>query len=399
MKKLMIVLAAGILSTLSASAQLGKQMAKYHEKDGITVTQLDRSLYGLYQRENLSPETQEMLQNLEEVNLLNLNLSACPTELSHKIVTQFRDLLNNPDKYRLVKSKNDGYDKQLIYARNKNGKISDLVVWNQTPEQLDLIELRGNIQLDRIALLSRALNLQGLHSLAALSSGAPDGDETFAEEDSESAAEAMQKLNGNFFDGFVSMFNQFFGSRNHRTFPPLELIPKGERTDDLFEDFPFPDMKFFEELGDGENMMSSSVQITEENGKTKLKIDSKNTDIVYIIDGQEMPKDQIQMPEKIRNVNLIPSRQELKKSYLFITSQDKIGSFTSYKEGVLTFNYNGQEYKFNLDKMEEPLLVIDGRLSSDLDIEPSSILQIRPVSQMEKEVGYYPHAEVIINTK
>ena len=146
-------------------------------------------------------------------------------------------------------------------------------------------------------------------------------------------------------------------------------------------------------------MSSNSVQITEENGKTKIKIDSQNSDMTYIIDGQQAPKDNVQMPDKILNVNIIPSKEDVKKSYLFITSRDRLGEFVSFQNGVLTFKYNSQEYKYNLEKMKEPLLVIDGRLADRLDIDPSEILQIRPISPIEKEVGYYPNAEVIINTK
>ena len=146
-------------------------------------------------------------------------------------------------------------------------------------------------------------------------------------------------------------------------------------------------------------MSSNSVQITEENGKTKIKIDSQNSDMTYIIDGQQAPKDNVQMPDKILNVNIIPSKEDVKKSYLFITSRDRLGEFVSFQNGVLTFKYNNQEYKYNLEKMKEPLLVIDGRLADHFDIDPSEILQIRPISPIEKEVGYYPNAEVIINTK
>ena len=56
MKKLVIILLAGTLFPFCVNAQLGKQMSKYHEKAGVTVTQLDKNLYGLYQRENLTPE-------------------------------------------------------------------------------------------------------------------------------------------------------------------------------------------------------------------------------------------------------------------------------------------------------------------------------------------------------
>ena len=115
--------------------------------------------------------------------------------------------------------------------------------------------------------------------------------------------------------------------------------------------------------------------------------------------GQQAPKDNVQMPDKILNVNIIPSKEDVKKSYLFITSRDRLGEFVSFQNGVLTFKYNSQEYKYNLEKMKEPLLVIDGRLADRFDIDPSEILQIRPISPIEKEVGYYPNAEVIINTK
>ena len=162
-------------------------------------------------------------------------------------------------------------------------------------------------------------------------------------------------------------------------------------------------------------MSSNSVQITEENGKTKIKIDSQNSDMTYIIDGQQAPKDNVQMPDKILNVNIIPSKEDVKKSYLFITSRDRLGEFVSFQNGVLTFKYNSQEYKYNLEKMKEPLLVIDGRLADRLrkeeekrpalknlvngEIDYSVHQRILDFGFIEKEVGYYPNAEVIINTK
>lgn len=405
MKKFTIILIAGILFPFCASAQLGKLMSRFHEKNGITVTQLDKNVYKLYQRENLSPETKEMLQQLEEVNILNLDTEICDLETGKKLTTQFREILNNPDKYKLVKSRNDGRRKQLIYIQNKNGKTSDLAVWSETPEQIDIIELKGDIQLDRIASLSKALNLKGLNSLAMLSSNAP------AEESGDSMdalGQMIQNFNGGHSD-FDRMFSNFFGTTND-TIASLNPFGQLESMMDIFQDFN-PDEwlksngtshkmeKFFQSFGDGNNVISNSVQITEENGKTKLKIDSKNSDMTYIIDGQKSQKDNVQMPEKIVNVNIIPSREDMKKSYLFITSQNKLGSFTSYKDGVLTFKYDNQEYKYNLEKAQHPLLVVNGRLASAFSIKPENILQIRPVSQIEKEVGPYPNAAVIINTK
>lgn len=402
MKKFVIVLIAGILSTLSANAQLGKQMSKYHEKDGITVTQLDKSLYGLYQRSNLAPETREMLQKLDEINLMSVNLEVCPADLSEKIINQFRGILGQSDKYRLVKSNNTGYSKQLIYTQQKNGKTTDLVVCNQTPEQIEWIELRGDIQLEQVTSLPQALNLQGLRPLAALSSDSST-DEDWSEELTEMrrATEAMR--NGGIFENFSNLFDRFFGinptdSASNRS-PFASSFGQMDKFSDLFGQFDFPNKEMFEQLGDDSRSMSSSIQLIEKDGKTDLKIDTENTDITYVIDGKEAPKDSVQVPEKIRNINLVPSRTDMTKSYLFITSQNPLGHFSSFKEGVLTFKYDNQEFKYNLEKTAKPILVIDGRLSAALDINPADILQIRPVSQIEREAGYYPDAEVIINTR
>ncbi len=377
MKKFVVIWVAGIFSAFSVNAQLNKLMSKYHEKNGITITQLDQSLYGLYQRERLSPESLEMLQSLKEVNLLELDRHNCSPDLCDKIVTQFRNILSNPDKYRLVKSQQNGAAKQLIYTQGKNGKTTDLVVWNQTPEQIDLIELRGDIRLDRIALLPETLNLPGLDALASLASGTSAGKHLLTEKKLRSAKENIENPG----DGFFNLFEHLD-----------ELMG-------MFGDFHFPDMTFPEGFGENGNSRSSSVQIIEENDKTKLKIDAQNTNIIYIIDGQEMSGDSIQMPETILNAQLIPSRNDMKKTYMFITSREKIGDFISLKNGELTFRYNHQEYKYNLDKLNTPVLVIDGRISAIFDIDPVDILQIRPVSQLEKETGYYPNAEVIIHTR
>ena len=426
MRRIFIILSIVSVLPFAANAQLSKLMSKYHEKNGVTVTQLDKSLYGLYQRNNLPPETNELLQKLEEVNILNLDLNQTDPSLSEKAIGQFREILDKPEKYKLIKSRNDEFGKQLIYTHNKNGQVTDLVVWNQNPQQVDIIELRGDIQLDKIALLSRALNLKGLNSLAALSSNA-DTYESYKHFNdfpdmnpgaiSQHIRQMMENLHNHMGSG--SLFGDFFGMPGDSTttnnmpggfpfghFLPDEFFNPGEgMTDEDFEEF-FKNgnhrqkvEKFFQSFGNGTGMSSNSVQITEENGKTKIKIDSQNSDMTYIIDGQQAPKDNVQMPDKILNVNIIPSKEDVKKSYLFITSRDRLGEFVSFQNGVLTFKYNSQEYKYNLEKMKEPLLVIDGRLADRFDIDPSEILQIRPISPIEKEVGYYPNAEVIINTK
>ena len=146
MKKLTIILLATLLIPFCASAQIGKQMSKYHKKNGVSVTQLDKSLYGLYQSNNLSQEMKEMLQKLDEVNILTINRNICKPEEAEKILSQFHNLLEETNNYRLIKSNNDGENEQLVYARSEGERVTDLVVWSISPYQADIIELRGTGQ-------------------------------------------------------------------------------------------------------------------------------------------------------------------------------------------------------------------------------------------------------------
>ena len=98
MRRIFIILSIVSVLPFAANAQLSKLMSKYHEKNGVTVTQLDKSLYGLYQRNNLPPEANELLQKLEEVNILNLDLNQTDPSLSEKAIGQFREILDKPEK-------------------------------------------------------------------------------------------------------------------------------------------------------------------------------------------------------------------------------------------------------------------------------------------------------------
>ena len=64
------------------------------------------------------------------------------------------------------------------------------------------------------------------------------------------------------------------------------------------------------------------------------------------------------------------------------------------------FKYNSQEYKYNLEKNERTLFWLSTDAWPTVSISiPVRSCKIRPISPIEKEVGYYPNAEVIINTK
>lgn len=415
-----LMVAGGLLIPVLANAQLGKLMGEFHGKTCVTVTQLDKNLYGLYKKDKLSPEAEQMLQRLDEVNFLNLNLNECSGGMEENVSKKFHAVLDAPGNYKLIKSMTDNERQQLVYVKTQNTKVSDLVVWNQTDERLDIIELKGDIQLDNIALLSKALNIKGLHSLAVLN---PDNDMYNKFRQSNNFNNSMKDMTERIRQMSKNMQinrlpESFFPVDSNRTkgneLKELLSLPFGSfQPEDFF--FPFnsddPD-DFFQSFGDmpdpedffgmqdnGLNIISNSVQITEENGKTKIKVNSKNSDMTYVIDGKICKGETVTMPEHIRDVQIRQDPKDMKKSYLFIVSKDKIGQFISNQDKILIFKQDNQEYKYNLGKSTEPLLLINGRLNREFSGNPSEIFQIRPLSDIEKKAGDYKTAEVIINTK
>lgn len=125
-RQFVMMLAVFFACPLYLDAQVGKLMSRYHEQPGVTVTQLDKSLYGLYQRDNLPPEASEMLQKIDEVNIFSVNLAACKTGTADKAAGQFRGLLDDAGKYKLIKSRNDDFGKQLIYTRSQDGPTAEM---------------------------------------------------------------------------------------------------------------------------------------------------------------------------------------------------------------------------------------------------------------------------------
>lgn len=400
MNKLIILAVAGLLSPFFAKAQLGPLMKKYHGKDCITVTQLDKNVYGLYKKKNLPAEAEDMLQQqLKEINILTLNTETCNSDLLGEIDNKFKTQLESGGKdkipYKLIKSYKDEENRQLIYSRNSKNGLSDFVVWNQTPERLDIIELRGDIQVENIAMLSRALNIKGLNSLSSLNAANETSSDSKFAFDSEYMSELSERLR--------EMSERLQQKSLHFNLPQFRYN-LDQLMDSIGTGFSMMGNAFgqlgnsFEEMEDRSESFGSSIIVTDENGKKKIKISTRNTTPVYIVDGSEIEQTQLD-PNNIKQIRVVRSSQDFKKSYIFIRSGSPVGEFISYKNNMLTFRYKNQDYKFNLEKTQHPILSINEKLTYDFNISPKKILQIRPISKAEKESGMYEGAEVIIYTK
>ena len=119
-----------------------------------------------------------------------------------------------------------------------------------------------------------------------------------------------------------------------------------------------------------------------------------------MIDGIEYAADSLKngIQDEIATVNMITSPTNAKKSYVIINTKQKKGQFISYADGVLKYKYDKQEYTLNPEKLEEPALLINNRLTRQFNIDPLQIIQIRPASELERQLFSAPSAQVIIVT-
>ena len=279
---------------------------------------------------------------------------------------------------------------------------------------MDIIELKGDIDTENIALLSKALNIKGLNSLSSLNSENENYNNFLRSFDYDNMADMsrqMQEMAQRMRENFREMFgdqeeDRFFSPFNYFRFDGRDSLFRFSDVDSLFGSM---GMRFnrmsdifdrFNPLPNGIDIRGNSVQITEENGKTKIKINTQNSDMIYIVDGVKFEGEEVSMPEKIRDVRIVGDTKNPRKSYLIVISNSQLGQFVSYKNHTLTFQYGDQEYKYNLEKATQPLLVINGEVTNDFtDIHPNEIQQIRPLTPMEKEIGEYGSAEVFILTQ
>ena len=379
MKFRFVFLIAGFLATAPATAQVGKEMKAFRDKKGVTVTLLTPSLYSLYQKENLGRLPGEILKSLEEVNVLRVDRQQAAPTLKDEIARRFNPVLENEARYTLASSRQLPGGMERVYTSRQQETISALVLWSENEREIVLVELKGVIQAEKARALSGVLQVRGLEQLAyAL---AP-GEETLA---------------GDPFD--LDHFMQGFPRRPRSLVDSIPgLFGSGiEEIDALFEQME----ETFRQMRNGESVQGGSysrgLEVTRENGKTRIKVKGTNVEVLYLIDGKVFAADSLtSIPEEIATVEMHDAPDDPRKAYVVINTLDKIGQFTGFSGGVLRFRHENQDYAFNLERLPAPALLVNNRPAREPVGDPARILQIRPATGLERLLFSIPSLEVII---
>ena len=73
-KSLLTCMMVSLVTILPLQAQVGKEMKAFRNKDGITVTMLNPSLYSLYKQGDLSLPAEEALKDIKEINVIQVDI-------------------------------------------------------------------------------------------------------------------------------------------------------------------------------------------------------------------------------------------------------------------------------------------------------------------------------------
>lgn len=126
-------------------------------------SELNKKTIKLYLKEKQpSSEISNVLSQIENLKVVSFNTSD-QDDISN-FIRKVNDAFNIDD-YTPFKIKTSGLNNQLIYLKEKNNHINNLIVINTNQSFITMVEIQGIIDLEKIALLQDALKINGLESL------------------------------------------------------------------------------------------------------------------------------------------------------------------------------------------------------------------------------------------
>ena len=312
-KSLLTCMMVSLVTILPLQAQVGKEMKAFRNKDGITVTMLNPPLYSLYKQGDLSLPAEEALKDIKEINVMQVDIKRATPKVVEEISQRITPIVENEAKYTLVRSHRGAYSQEYLYVTQHEERITSLVLWSEDAETLSIVELKGNIQLDNVDEIANALKVKGLDRLAYINTPT---------DQVASGSDFIKKLEERFGIKRDSIFGKDpFGSFRESFGSMDDMLKKAE---EMFRDMGpmFSGESDMEGMGES---ISNGLEVIQENGKTRIKVNAKNSEVSYVIDGIEYAADSLKngIPDEIATVNMITSPTNAKKSYVVINTKQK----------------------------------------------------------------------------
>ena len=123
-KSLLTCMMVSLVTILPLQAQVGKEMKAFRNKDGITVTMLNPSLYSLYKQGDLSLPAEEALKDMKEINVMQVDIKRATPKVVEEISQRITPIVENEAKYTLVRSHRGAYSQEYLYVTQHEERIT-----------------------------------------------------------------------------------------------------------------------------------------------------------------------------------------------------------------------------------------------------------------------------------
>lgn len=148
--------------------------SKYSELDGFTSVEITKGLFELFAQIDESDsgfaDFQKAVSRLESLKLLACSSKEGDSETKVKFQADVRNSIPFSEFKQLmvVKDKDANVN---FYAKNNNQIITEMLMSVDGPDEAVLLYLKGNIDLNHIARLGKAMNLEGMSHLGMMKPG------------------------------------------------------------------------------------------------------------------------------------------------------------------------------------------------------------------------------------
>lgn len=165
MKNLIVIILCCLsVGVFAQSSGVSSYIDKYADNDDFTTVTINQKMFGMLATvatgdESMDPDVKEMISNLKELRILTSKSGIqSHFDAANKLIEAdgFEELMNMKDK---------GSNARFMVKDSDGGNIVDELVLIVSGDEFVLLEFVGQIDLTKVAKLSKAINIGGLEHL------------------------------------------------------------------------------------------------------------------------------------------------------------------------------------------------------------------------------------------
>ena len=364
MKRIAIIFAFLSLGIQIASAQNSfREIAnRYKNQEHYFNTELSKHTINLYLKEKQPDnDLKTVLENIDNLKVLSFTIN------NQDVASSFLNDIDkhfNLKKYNPFKIKTSGFDQQKIYLTEDKDKITSLLVINTSLNRASMVEISGDLDLEKMALLNNVLNIDGLESLNNI---------TDPDEHQKNQAKGHPALPAQ--SSQIQLANRI----SNEDFLPDKINNYLSETDDK-------GIRIYNKYGT--KLMDTRSPFVLINGyQTKIDFKSSISEI---------------SPECIQSINVQKNNSERYPNGLIdITLNGDVNQLFTVCEGMLYFGQNGYLQSIKIDDECSPALLHNCQkkpLSEIVDMKPEEIKSIELTTDPRDCEGILEGEFVVVET-